>query len=167
MKHEIYFAGGCFWGVEKYFSLIPGVLSTSVGYANGHTANPTYEEVCRKNTDHAETVKVIYDGTKITLPTLLTYFFKIIDPTSIDQQGGDRGRQYRTGVYYVDSQDEPVILGALKKLQSQHQKKIVVECLQLVHFYNAEEYHQKYLDKNPNGYCHLNPEIFTSFSRKK
>ncbi len=157
-KKEIYLAGGCFWGTEKYMASIPGVLETQVGYANGKTANPTYQEVCHNNTGHAETVKVAYDPNVIPLPFLLELYYDCIDPTSVNRQGGDKGTQYRTGVYYVHPEDEQVIRESLKKLQSRLDRPIAVECLPLDNYYPAEEYHQKYLDKNPNGYCHIGRE---------
>ena len=152
---EIYLAGGCFWGTEKYMASVPGVLDTQVGYANGKTANPTYEEVCHRNTGHAETVKVVYDTGKLPLPFLLELYYECIDPTSLNRQGGDKGTQYRTGVYYKKPEDEQVIRDSLNKLQGRLEKPVAVECLPLDNYYPAEEYHQKYLDKNPDGYCHI------------
>ena len=157
---EIYFAGGCFWGAEKYLSLIPGVLHTEVGYANGHTKNPTYKEVCEKETGHVETVKVQYDPKQITLTFLLDLFFDSIDPTTLNKQGGDVGPQYRSGVYYTHESDKAWIQAAIDQLQEQYPQPIVVEVLPLSCFYLAEEYHQKYLDKNPTGYCHIGEDLF-------
>ncbi len=157
-RKEIYLAGGCFWGTEKYIGSIPGVLETQVGYANGRTENPTYQEVCHNGTGHAETVKAVYDPQKLPLPFLLDLFYDSIDPTSVNRQGGDRGTQYRTGVYYTDPKDQQVIRASLDKLQARLHKPVAVECLPLDNFYPAEEYHQKYLDKNPNGYCHIGKE---------
>lgn len=151
----IYLAGGCFWGVEKYFSLIPGVLETETGYANGSTENPTYEQVCHNNTGHAETVKVVYDPAKLSLPFLLGKYYEVIDPTSVNKQGGDKGIQYRTGIYYTDMDDKPVIDQSLAVLQKKIGKKVAVESGPLRQFFRAEEYHQDYLDKNPSGYCHI------------
>jgi len=151
----IYLAGGCFWGSEKYLALIPGVVATAVGYANGCTANPTYEEVCKHDTGHTETVKVEYDLSKISLTFLLELFYDAIDPTSLNRQGGDFGTQYRSGVYYVDETDKEIILGSIGLLQESHDKPVVIEVMALDNFYPAEEYHQKYLDKNPGGYCHI------------
>ena len=156
----IYLAGGCFWGVEKYISLIPGVLATETGYANGKTENPTYEQVCRDNTGHAETVKVTYDADVLSLRELLTRFFKVIDPTSVNRQGNDRGEQYRTGIYYTQPEDNAEIADALEELRGQYDKPVVVEAKVLENFYPAEEYHQKYLDKNPGGYCHIPKRAF-------
>ena len=160
MRREIYFAGGCFWGVEKFFSLIDGVSETAVGYANGKTENPTYEEVCKKDTGHAEVVKVVYQGDKLPLSFLLDMFYSIIDPTSLNRQGGDIGPQYRTGIYYVNHEDEPVIRASLTGLEGRYQDPIVVEVMPLLSFYSAEDYHQNYLDKNPSGYCHVPLQAF-------
>ena len=153
--NTIYLAGGCYWGVEKYMSNIPGVVETEVGFANGNTHHPTYQQVCKENTGHAETVRVVYDADAITLSQLLKLFFRIIDPVSLNRQGEDEGTQYRTGVYFTTPEEEAVIRRELLLLEMQVKKKLAVECLPLVHFYYAEEYHQKYLDKNPTGYCHV------------
>ncbi len=152
---EIYLAGGCYWGVEKYVSLIKGVKETEVGFANGRTENPTYDEVKHQDTGHAETVKVLYDENELPLTALLRLFYKIIDPTAVDRQGEDVGHQYRTGVYYTDEADREVIEKTLEELSEQVESEIKVECQKLEHFWRAEEYHQKYLDKNPGGYCHV------------
>ncbi|WP_324823958.1 peptide-methionine (R)-S-oxide reductase MsrB [Sinanaerobacter sp. ZZT-01] len=160
MKKEIYLAGGCFWGTEKYFESIPGVLSTEVGYANGGTENPTYEEVCYNDTGHAETVKVEYEESKIGLPYLLELYYDAINPVSVNRQGGDIGQQYRTGIYFTNGADEPVIHDSIKKLQEKHREKIAIEVKPLLNYYRAEEYHQNYLDKNPGGYCHIDTDQF-------
>ena len=152
---EIYLAGGCFWGTEKYIASIHGVLSTEVGYANGKTLNPTYEEVCTNNTGHAETVHVVYDPGIVSLAFLLELYYEAIDPTSYNRQGGDFGIQYRTGIYYVDDKDLPVIESSISKLQKRIDKPLAIEVKRLENFSPAEEYHQKYLDKNPAGYCHI------------
>jgi methionine-S-sulfoxide reductase len=151
----IYLAGGCFWGVEKYLALISGVESTSAGYANGSTENPSYEEVCHSNTGHAETVKVEFDPSRINLTFLLELYFDVIDPVSLNRQGADTGTQYRTGIYYVDEADREIILGSIAALQKNYDKPVVIEVKPLENYYPAEEYHQKYLDKNPGGYCHI------------
>lgn len=156
----IYLAGGCFWGAEKYLSLIQGVTDTSVGYANGRTENPTYEEVCYNDTGHAETVMVEYDPSKISLTFLLDLFYDAIDPTSLNRQGGDVGSQYRTGIYYTDETDRDIILGSIALIQESFDKPVMVEVAPLEHYYSAEEYHQKYLDKNPAGYCHIGAAKF-------
>ena len=143
---KIILAGGCFWGVEEFLSRINGVVSTEVGYANGRTENPTYfAEVCLVN----------YDENIISLKELLAKFWTIIDPTSLNKQGNDVGSQYRTGIYYVDSSDLQDILNSKEELQKSYSKKIVTEVKPLENYYKAEEYHQKYLKKNPNGYCHI------------
>ena len=161
----IYLAGGCFWGAEKYLALIPGVLSTTVGYANGRTAGPTYEDVCRRDTGHAEAVKVEYDIKKVSLTFLLELFYDAIDPTSLNRQGGDVGTQYRTGVYYVDEADKEIILGSIALLQESYDKPVMIEVKPLENFYPAEEYHQKYLEKNPGGYCHIGGAKFEQARR--
>lgn len=153
-QHEIYLAGGCFWGVEKYISNIKGVLSTTVGYANGDTEHPTYEQVRYENSGHAETVKVVFDEEALSLEVLLKLFYRIIDPTSVDKQGEDEGHQYRTGIYHTDAADEPIIAASLEEL-AQKYGTLAIEACPLIHFYDAEEYHQDYLDKNPGGYCHV------------
>lgn len=152
---EIYLAGGCFWGVEAYMKRIYGVVNAVSGYANGKTENPKYEDVVYRNTGHAETVRVTYDADKINLSTLLKYYFKIIDPTTLNQQGNDRGSQYRTGVYFLNEEDKKIIDQELKELQKAYTNKIVVESESLKNFFTAEDYHQDYLKKNPNGYCHI------------
>ena len=153
---EIYLAGGCFWGVEEYFSRIDGVVDTVSGYANGSFDNPSYEDLVYRNSGHAETVQVIYDSSKISLDTILRYYFKIIDPTSLNKQGNDTGVQYRTGIYYVNDEDKEIAHILLKEDQKKYTKPIVVELIKLKRFDKAEEYHQDYLKKNPNGYCHIN-----------
>lgn len=152
---EIWLAGGCFWGVEAYLDKLDGVVYADVGYANGNTENPTYEQVCYSNTGHAEAVYVQYDPQRIQLATLLTYFFKVVDPTSLNRQGNDRGIQYRSGIYYKDPADKATIEQVVAGEQKKYSTKIVTEVLPLRNYYVAETYHQKYLDKNPNGYCHV------------
>lgn len=157
---EIYLAGGCFWGTEKYLSSIRGVLSTQVGYGNGETENPTYEEVCYRNTGHAEAVRVIYDSEVISLGFLLELYYESIDPVSVNRQGGDHGTQYRTGIYYVEDKDFQVIQRSLAQLQKRYDKPIAIEVEPLRNFTPAEEYHQKYLEKHPGGYCHISKAKF-------
>ena len=149
----IYLAGGCFWGLEAYMERIQGVTDAVSGYANGKGDSTNYQLL--HATDHAETVKVTYDPDKISLDKLLQYYFRVIDPTSINKQGNDRGRQYRTGIYYQNEQDKAVIEAALKTLQSKYQEPIQIEVEPLKNYVEAEEYHQDYLKKNPNGYCHI------------
>lgn len=152
---EIWLAGGCFWGVEAYMARIYGVYDVTSGYANGNTENPTYEEVCFGNTGHAETVNVLYDPKKTDLETILTYFLKIIDPTLLNRQGNDRGKQYRTGIYYKEESDQAIIQKLLLLEQEKYDDPIVTEVELLDNFYLAEDYHQDYLEKNPDGYCHI------------
>ncbi|MCD4713515.1 MAG: peptide-methionine (S)-S-oxide reductase MsrA [Clostridiales bacterium] len=152
---KIVLAGGCFWGMEAYFSRMNGVVKTEVGYANGETLEPTYEQVCTNTTGHAEVLYLEYDENLITLETLLEHFWKVIDPTSLNRQGGDIGSQYRTGIYYLDVSDVDVIKHSLDEEQTKHAKPIVTEVGNLDYYHPAEEYHQKYLKKNPGGYCHI------------
>lgn len=156
---EIYLAGGCFWGIEHYMGLVRGVIDTEVGYANGHTPSPTYEMVCKDNTGYAETVRVQYNSKHLSLSKLLEIFFRAIDPTLLNQQGNDRGSQYRTGVYYTDDKDKPIVDQAIQKLQRAYSRPIVVEHQKLTNFYPAEKYHQDYLNNNPQGYCHISPKL--------
>ncbi len=151
----IYFAGGCFWGVEEYMSRIPGVYDAASGYANGKTANPTYQDVIYNDTGHAETVRVVYDETEVTLDVLLDKLFKVVDPVSVNQQGNDRGTQYRSGVYYIDEGDREIAEHFLGELAKNYDESLAVELLPLDNFYLAEDYHQDYLVKNANGYCHI------------
>lgn len=151
----VYLAGGCFWGVEAYFERIDGIVDAVSGYANGRTENPSYEDVLYRNSGHAETVKVTYDADKLSLDDILTYYFRIIDPTSLNKQGNDRGTPYRVGVYTTNAEEQALVAKALLKLQAQYKQPIVVENVPLTHFYDAEAYHQDYLLKNPNGYCHV------------
>ena len=150
----IYLAGGCFWGVEAYFSHVYGVKSTATGYANGKTENPGYYDI--KETGHAETVRVEYDPERVTLESLLKRFFTIIDSTLLNRQGGDVGTQYRTGIYYENESDLPAIEAAIAQECALRNEPVVTEVQMLHGFYSAEDYHQAYLEKNPTGYCHVN-----------
>lgn len=152
---KIYLAGGCFWGVEEYMQRIYGVYDAVSGYANGKVNNPTYKTVSSGKSGYAETVEVTYDSKKIKLEDLLNHYFKIIDPTSLNKQGNDRGSQYRTGIYYVDDSDKEVIDKVMNFQAKKYREKIVVENMKLKNFTVAEDYHQDYLRKNPNGYCHI------------
>lgn len=156
---EIYLAGGCFWGLEAYMARINGVADAESGYANGPTASPSYEEV--HTSGHAETVRVQYDPDTVSLQTLLKYYFKVIDPTSLNQQGNDRGAQYRTGIYYKDPDELPIIQAEVALQQKKVTKTIVVEVTPLLQYSKAEEYHQDYLEKNPFGYCHIDLNLVT------
>ena len=151
---EIYLAGGCFWGLEEYFSRIEGVKKTTVGYANGQVESTNYQLI--HQTDHAETVHLIYDEKRVSLREILLYYFRVIDPLSVNKQGNDVGRQYRTGVYYTDEGDKAVIEQVFAEQEKQLGQKIAVELEPLRHYVLAEDYHQDYLKKNPGGYCHIN-----------
>ena len=151
---SIYLAGGCFWGTQKFFDQFAGVLGTQVGYANGPTENPIYREVCASS-GHAETVRIDFDEEQISLERLLDYYFTVIDPTAYHRQGPDTGVQYRTGIYYTDAALLPRLQKRYEEEQLKYRTKLETELLPLENFYPAEEYHQKYLDKNPDGYCHI------------
>lgn len=152
---EVYLAGGCFWGLEAYLDQIEGVEETEVGYANGSTTDPTYEDVLYQDTGHAETVYVRYDSSRLTLDELLIYYLRAIDPTLLNRQGMDMGTQYRTGIYVTDEVDLAVATYRLAQHQRTLDDPIVVEVQMLENFATAEEYHQDYLAKNPSGYCHV------------
>ena len=164
----IYLAGGCFWGTEHYMSQFEGVVETVVGYANGNVADPAYEEVYTDKTGHVECVKVVYDEEMISLATLCRLFFRSIDPLLLNRQGGDIGTRYRTGIYWADTEDQVVVEDVYADIQLKYSEPMVVEKSPLKCFYSAEEYHQKYLVKNPEGYCHLSLSTLksaTSYSR--
>lgn len=152
---EIWLAGGCFWGVEAYMARIYGVADVTSGYANGNTEDPTYEKVIKGNTGYAETVHVLYDPERVNLEKLLTYYFKVIDPTVLNKQGNDRGEQYRTGVFYKNPTDKQIINKVIAKEQKKYDDPIVTQVEVLKNYTLAEEYHQDYLEKNPDGYCHI------------
>ena len=155
----IYLAGGCFWGVQKFFDQFDGVLETETGYANGPEQQPSYQDVCA-NSGHAETVKIVYDPEVISLTELLKKYFLVIDPLSVNQQGHDTGIQYRTGIYYTGEDQLPEILAVYRAEEEKAGTKLAVELEPLVNFFPAEEYHQKYLEKNPGGYCHIPTKMF-------
>lgn len=152
---KIYLAGGCFWGIDAYFSKLPGVISTTAGYANGKNQNPTYEQVSTGDTGFAETVLIKYNPKIVSLEDLLNHYVDIVDLTSLNRQAHDEGTQYRSGVYYVDDEDLPMIKKVLAHASKNYKDPIVTEVKKLQNFYEAEEYHQKYLQKNPGGYCHI------------
>ena len=158
---EIWFAAGCFWGAQKFFKQIPGVNFTEVGFANGQVPNPTYEQVYTDTTGHAECVHIRYNPTVVSLHRLTELYFKIIDPLSLNKQGEDEGTRYRTGVYFVDPQDLAILSEVFQIVGHKlGVSTLPVELLPLNCFFRAEDYHQDYLDKNPNGYCHLSPDVF-------
>lgn len=164
-SEKIVFAGGCFWGTEKFFKNLRGVLAAHAGYANSKVENPTYEEVCSGETGAAEAVEVTYNATTVDLPKLVRLYFQTIDPTSLDRQGNDHGTQYRTGIYYTSDYQKEVALSVLKEEQKNYKKDIVTEVRPLKNFYRAEEKHQDYLGKNPDGYCHI-PDKVMRLSRE-
>ncbi|MFS1663778.1 peptide-methionine (R)-S-oxide reductase MsrB [Streptococcus sp. zg-JUN1979] len=154
MTQDLYLAGGCFWGLEEYFARIKGVLDTTSGYANGNVETTNYHLL--KQTDHAETVHITYDEQQVSLYELLAYYFRVIDPLSVNRQGNDRGRQYRTGIYYTDETEQlPIIKTVMAEQSAKYQQSLAVEVEPLRHYILAEDYHQDYLQKNPNGYCHI------------
>ena len=160
----IYLAGGCFWGMQKFFDQFDGVVETEVGYANGPDFAPSYQEVCR-NSGHAETLRIDYEPETISLTTLLEYYFMVIDPLSVNRQGEDSGIQYRTGIYYTGEDQLPEIREVYASEEQKAGAKLAVEMEELKNFFPAEEYHQKYLDKNPGGYCHI-PNSFFNLGKK-
>lgn len=163
---KIWLAGGCFWGVEAYFQQLKGVIDTNVGYGQGSLASPTYEDVCSGETGHTEICEITYDERILPLNKVLDHFFRIIDPTTLNRQGPDRGTQYRTGIYYLDNDDKDIIEEFIKQMQSSYDKPIVVESEPVQNFSLAENYHQDYLFKTPNGYCHVNLGLAKPEERK-
>lgn len=161
MTDTIYFAGGCFWGTEHFLSQVRGVDSTLVGYANSRVPSPSYAQVCTGRTGAAETVKVVYDPSQVTLPFLVRLYLLTIDPTSLNRQGNDTGTQYRTGIYYTSPSSRPVIEKVLSEAQADYDRPFAIEVLPLENFYPAEDYHRNYLDRNPGGYCHIDPRLFS------
>lgn len=155
----IYLAGGCFWGTEHYMRQFEGVVETAVGYANGTLDNPSYQQVYTDQTGHVECVKVIYDETLVSLQTLCRMFFRSIDPLLLNCQGEDVGTRYRTGIYWEDSDDSETVELVWQEVQAKYAETLAVEKMPLECFYPAEEYHQDYLLKNPEGYCHLSIQI--------
>ncbi len=160
MEKKIYLAGGCFWGTAHLFSLIEGVQNTVVGFANSRVEHPSYKLVCTGTTGAVETVEVVYDNDKVGLTDLLVMYFRSIDPLSLNRQGHDEGTQYRTGIYYTEAEDIPVIEAVVATVQRRFKQPLAVEVGPLENFYPAEDYHQDYLYKNPGGYCHVDPALF-------
>lgn len=152
---EIHLAGGCFWGTDAYMRRVPGVYYSETGYANGNKLDPTYEDVCTQTTEFAETVLVKYDSSIVSLEQIIENYLKTINMFSINKQGEDTGNQYRTGIYYQNENDKLIAEKLMFEIQKQYTKKITIEILPLKNYFKAEEYHQDYLEKNPNGYCHV------------
>lgn len=164
---RIYLAGGCFWGIEAYFSKLPGIVHTQVGYANSNIMHPSYKQVSSGKTTAAETVLIEYDPLIVTLPEILLHYFGIINPTILNRQGNDTGTQYRTGIYFTDDTDRNTIKRVIEEEAAKYALPIVTEVEPLRNFYKAEEYHQKYLEKNPNGYCHIDLTPVKKFDKYK
>lgn len=162
---QIYLAGGCFWGTQHFFKQIEGINRTEVGYANGNLPFPTYEQVYTDQTGYAETVRIEYNPEIITLEEILNLYFLTIDPTSLNKQGGDIGTRYRTGIYYTTPDDLPQIQKVYNTIEQKIGAKLAVEVAPLENFYPAELYHQDYLDKNPDGYCHI-PRALIDFVKE-
>ena len=160
----IYVAGGCFWGVEAYYKKLKGIIDTECGYANGNIENPSYEDLKKHIATHAETVKVVYDETIISLIKILEHFLRIVDPYEVNHQGEDFGVQYRTAIYYLNEDDEKIINNYFNSIEKSKPFAIQVEKLEA--FYDPESYHQDYLDNNPNGYCHINFNLIRDDERK-
>ena len=161
----IYLAGGCFWGMQKFFDQFEGVTSTEVGYANGPEKVPTYRDVCASS-GHVETLRVDFNAEVIPLKEILRYYFMVIDPLSVNKQGEDHGIQYRTGIYYTDESQLPEIESVYQAEEKKAGAKLAVEMEPLRNFFSAEEYHQKYLEKNPGGYCHIPTSYFSLAGNK-
>ncbi|MEO6033800.1 MAG: bifunctional methionine sulfoxide reductase B/A protein [Verrucomicrobiota bacterium] len=151
-------AGGCFWGMDEIIRKIPGVIETSVGYTGGTTRNPTYKQVCTGATGHAEAVQIVFDPAKLSYDKVLDFFFRMHDPTTLNQQHNDRGTQYRSAIFYENDEQKKVAEQVKERFNKSGRWKrpIVTEITPAKEFYSAEDYHQKYLVKNPGGYtCHI------------
>jgi methionine-S-sulfoxide reductase len=160
---KIIFAGGCFWGVQHYFQMVKGVTKTEVGYIGGHLNQPTYKQVKTGTTGHTEACLVNYDNTQTSLTKLLVHFFFIIDPTAVNRQANDIGTQYRTGIFFYTAQEKDLIQKYInEQVVPKYKNSIAVQIdSAMVHqFWPAEEYHQHYLEKNPDGYCHLTKDTY-------
>lgn len=154
-KQKAIFAAGCFWGVQFYFDQVPGVVGTKVGYTGGHMKNPSYEDICSRETGHAEAVRVEFDAEKISYETLVRQFFHMHDPTLLNQQGFDIGEQYRSAIFYADKKQKEIAENIKNELASEFIKPILTEMSQMSEFYEAENYHQKYTEKTGRGMCYI------------
>lgn len=163
---RIVLAGGCFWGVQGYYKKLKGIVNTNVGYTNGNIKNPSYQDLKNGKATHAEAIELFYDETLISLEKILEHMFRFIDPTSLNKQGGDVGIQYRSGIYYRDASDKVIIDNFINKMNTLFKNKVVVEVKEEKGFYLAEEYHQDYLDINPNGYCHVDFSLIKEEEKK-
>lgn len=162
---KIILAGGCFWGVQAYYDKVSGVKKTEVGYTDGDFPNPTYEQVCN-GSNHAEAVYIEYEENEVSLRRILDHFFQIIDPTLLNRQGNDIGRQYRTAIFYFTEADEAFIKDYIVQVKKNYSKEIKTEVKRAVEFYPAEAYHQKYLKKNPCGYCHIDLSLVDEIDKE-
>ncbi|HVA33710.1 MAG TPA: peptide-methionine (S)-S-oxide reductase MsrA [Candidatus Baltobacteraceae bacterium] len=149
------FAAGCFWGVEAAFRQVPGVADAISGYTGGHTDNPTYREVCNHTTGHAEAVEVTFDPQRVSYEQLLDVFWQIHDPTQLDRQGPDVGDQYRSAIFTHAPEQQAAATASREREQSRHSRPIVTQILTAPHFWKAEEYHQRYSEKNGGAACHI------------
>ncbi len=172
MKKTIFLAGGCFWGMQHYLKQINGVTETQTGFANGDGGElgdssvcPTYEQVYTDTTGYAETVRVVFDSEVLSLRKLIELYFLCIEPTSVNRQGDDEGTRYRTGIYYIDPADYPTIMEVYRQVQHGYSSPLAVEVETLKVFHPADSYHQDYLEKHPDGYCHL-PEALFEMARR-
>ncbi len=166
MEKTIYLAAGCFWGAQHYLKQIRGIIETETGFANGKSTDPvTYEEVYTDRTGYAEAVRVVFDPEVLPLRKLLQLYFMSIEPTSVNRQGEDHGTRYRTGIYYIDPDDVATIRDVCREVQRDYSSPLAVEVEPIEVFHPADEYHQDYLDKHPDGYCHL-PQALFEFARK-
>jgi methionine-S-sulfoxide reductase len=148
-------AGGCFWGVEELVRKLPGVVDTTVGYAGGTLDKPRYEDVKKGRTGHAESLQIVFDPSKITFDDILDFFFRLHDPTTANRQGNDIGTQYRSAIFYHDDAQRDAAERAKQRAQPKWPRPIVTEVVPFTNFYPAEDYHQDYLQRYPNGYtCH-------------
>ncbi|MCX5774698.1 MAG: peptide-methionine (S)-S-oxide reductase MsrA [Fusobacteria bacterium] len=163
---EIVIAGGCFWGVEAYFRRLKGIENSEVGYSQGQKNETDYKEVCSGVQNFVEVCKLFYDEKEVKLEKIITHMFRFIDPTSENMQGADVGVQYRTGVYTANDRESDEVREILKKMQKNYHKRIVLEVETVRNYVSAENYHQDYLEKNPNGYCHVDLTLLKEFERK-
>ncbi|MCF7932150.1 MAG: peptide-methionine (S)-S-oxide reductase MsrA [Acholeplasmataceae bacterium] len=162
----IVLAGGCFWGVEAYFKQLKGITDTSVGYVDGNMRNPSYEMVCNGQATHTEAVKVSFDPDVVSLDGVLDHFFRIINPFSLNRQGNDIGRQYRSGIYVENEAMKEAVLSFLDRRFENERSRVRTEVKACVDYDVAEDYHQDYLDKNPFGYCHVNMNLAAPEEKK-
>lgn len=165
MMKTIFLAAGCFWGAQHYLKQIRGVVETETGFANGNTESPTYEEVYTDRTGYAEAVRVVFDPEVLPLRRLVQLYFDCIEPTSLNQQGEDRGTRYRTGIYYIEPEDRLTIQEVYDEVQRGYSAPLAVEVEPIRNFFAADESHQDYLDKHPDGYCHL-PQALFEYARE-